>query len=99
MWGDCGAQLSGGQRRRILLARALAMRPKLLILDEVSSALDAETEREVCAMLSRLTDCLAILAITHRSAFLEMADHVYHMEAGRIERASELRAVIVQGVS
>lgn len=96
--GERGAQLSGGQRQRIMLARALAMRPKLLILDEVSSALDVETERDVCATLSRLTDRIAILAITHRPAFLEMADQVYHLEAGRVRRVADVRPLPVEGI-
>jgi len=84
--GERGAQLSGGQRQRISLARALATRPKLLILDEVSSALDAATERAICTTLRGLTGELAVLAITHRPHFLEIADRIYELEEGRLER-------------
>jgi ATP-binding cassette subfamily C protein len=84
--GEHGAQLSGGQRQRISLARALATKPRLLILDEVSSALDVETERSICTTLRRLTGDLAILAITHRQRFMEIADRVYELREGRAVR-------------
>lgn len=97
--GERGSQLSGGQRQRISLARALATKPKLLILDEVSSALDAATEREICSTLQSLTQELAILAITHRTYFLAIADRVYELHEGRIRRTDKERIPAAQGVS
>lgn len=83
--GEKGSKLSGGQRQRIALARAIAVRPKLLILDEVTSALDTKTEREICHTLSKLKDSTAILAITHRAQFLEFADRAYRLQDGFAE--------------
>jgi ATP-binding cassette, subfamily C, bacterial len=82
--GDKGARLSGGQRQRIALARALVRRPRLLILDEVTSALDPETEREICANIRELAGETTVLAITHRPAFLEWADLVYRIGEGGV---------------
>ena len=83
--GEKGLKLSGGQRQRIALARALATQPKLLILDEVTSALDTATEREICRTLSTIRDKTAILAITHRPQFLEFADRAYRLHDGLAE--------------
>jgi ATP-binding cassette subfamily C protein len=77
--GDKGSRLSGGQRQRIALARALVGGPRLLILDEVTSALDPESEREIIANIRTLAGDTTILAITHRPAFLDWADMVHHL--------------------
>lgn len=84
MVGERGAQLSGGQRQRISLARALVRKPKLLILDEPTTALDPKTEAEVCATLRQLGGQMTILAISHQPALMEIADVVYRIDDGRV---------------
>ena len=84
--GERGSKLSGGERARIGLARALAGHPRLLILDEATAALDPETEAKVLETLRDLRGEVTILAISHQPALREVADRVYRIEAGRAER-------------
>ncbi|MFZ5652850.1 MAG: ABC transporter ATP-binding protein [Pseudomonadota bacterium] len=81
--GERGGKLSGGQRQRVAIARALVTRPRLLILDEATSALDPASEQEVCQTLAGLKGELTILAISHDSALVEIADRVYQLQGGR----------------
>lgn len=84
--GERGARLSGGQRQRIAIARALLHQPRLLILDEATTALDPETEanivRNLCA-LSKDTG-ISILAISHQPAWTRAAERTVRLESGRI---------------
>ncbi|MGF7161738.1 ATP-binding cassette subfamily C protein [Rhodoligotrophos appendicifer] len=82
--GERGTKLSGGQRQRIALARALVTDPKLLILDEVTSALDPETELEICRNIQMLGGEYTIAAITHRPAWTAIATRLYQVSAGRV---------------
>ena len=79
-----GTALSGGQRQRIAIARALARRPKLLILDEVTSSLDPEAEAAICRTLQGLRGGLTILAISHQRAVVEAADRIYGIQSGEV---------------
>lgn len=82
--GEHGALLSGGQRQRLGLARALVMRPSILILDEATSALDDESERAIERNLSAICRGRTVLVITHRLSLVRRADRVIVLEAGRI---------------
>jgi ATP-binding cassette subfamily C protein len=84
--GERGTLLSGGQRQRVAIARALVRKPKLLLLDEVTSALDPQTEREICDRIRHLGGGLTIVAITHQRAWVDAADIVYRVGQGRVER-------------
>jgi ATP-binding cassette, subfamily C, bacterial len=79
-----GMALSGGERQRIAIARALARRPKLLILDEVTSSLDPQTEAAICQTLQGLRGGLTILAISHQPAVVEAADRIYRIQSGEV---------------
>jgi ATP-binding cassette subfamily C protein len=80
--GERGGKLSGGQRQRVAIARALAHKPRLLILDEATSALDPATEAAICRTLEDLRGSLTIIAISHQSQLVDIADRVYRMSDG-----------------
>ena len=82
--GERGSMISGGQRQRIAIARALVKHPKLLILDEATTALDPKTEREICATLQQLKGGVTILAVSHQSAVVECADWAYQLKEGKL---------------
>ncbi|MFL1875827.1 ABC transporter ATP-binding protein [Hansschlegelia beijingensis] len=84
--GERGARLSGGQRQRIAIARALIHRPKLLILDEATTALDPETEANIVRNVIELARStgLTVLAISHQPAWERASDMVVRLERGRL---------------
>ncbi len=87
--GEKGALISGGQRQRIALARALVCNPRILILDEVTSALDPASEQEIIQNIRSVAGRVTVIAITHRPAFLDIADRVYHLAAGEVSSVEE----------
>ncbi len=85
MIGPRGLRLSGGQRQRLALARALVHQPELLILDDLSSAVDVETEVELWENLRRRG--VTVIAVSHRSVAFERATSLYRLDRGRLAPA------------
>lgn len=81
--GEAGAQLSGGQRQRLGIARALITEPKLIVLDEATSSLDAETEDSITRALISLKGDKTVVVIAHRLSTVREADQVIYFEDGR----------------
>jgi putative ABC transport system ATP-binding protein len=80
------AQLSGGEQQRVAIARALAKKPKLLLCDEPTGALDYQTGRQILKLLqdqSRKHGMLVVI-VTHNSALTAMADRVIHVKSGTV---------------
>jgi ATP-binding cassette subfamily B protein len=82
--GERGLSLSAGQRQRIAIARALLRRPKVLVLDEPTAALDSAAEKSISSSLAGLVRGQTAIIITHRPALAEIADQVITLEAGKV---------------
>jgi ATP-binding cassette, subfamily B, bacterial len=95
--GERGVRLSGGQRARIALARAILRDPTILLLDEATSALDAESERLVQAALQRISRGRTTLTIAHRLATVQAADRIVVLDRGRIVAQGSHAQLLEQG--
>jgi ATP-binding cassette subfamily B protein len=82
--GERGVRMSGGQRQRLAIARALVRDPSVLILDEATSALDAQTEREILDTLRSVTAGRTTISITHRLSLAAVADWIAVLDQGRV---------------
>ena len=80
--GERGANLSGGQRQRIAIARALYRKPRLLVLDDATSAVDPKIESEILSAFQNANTTVVIVA--YRMSSVSLADHVLHLENGRL---------------
>ena len=84
--GEGGGQISGGQRQRLALARAMIRKAPILLLDEPTASLDANSERLILDALDRIKRDTAVLVIAHRTSTMKMADVIWVMEDGKIAK-------------
>jgi ATP-binding cassette subfamily B multidrug efflux pump len=97
--GERGVQLSGGQKQRIALARALVWEPKILVLDDPLSAVDAKTERAILDAIERQADVRTVVLVTHRVAAAARCDSVVVLDEGRVvERGTHAELVNAGGL-
>lgn len=82
--GDQGLKLSGGEKQRIAIARALVREPEILVLDEATSNLDNESEAIVQASINQISETITTFIIAHRLSTIRRADTIYVMSKGRI---------------
>jgi subfamily B ATP-binding cassette protein MsbA len=97
--GDRGAKISGGERQRIAIARALLKNPPILILDEATSQLDSKSERIVQQALDRLIEGRTVFMITHRLTTVRNASRIVFLEQGAIvEQGSHQELLEIDGL-
>lgn len=82
--GDRGTRISGGQRQRLGIARAMFTKPHLLVLDEATSSLDGETEANISGAIQNMRGLVTVVMIAHRLSSVRHADVVLYLEAGEI---------------
>lgn len=82
--GEYGSRLSGGQKQRIGIARALLTRPRLIILDEATSSLDAKSEMDISDAILSIGGELTILSVAHRLSSIRKANRIYYLKEGAI---------------
>ena len=92
--GERGVRLSGGQRQRIALARAFYHNRNVLVMDESTSALDNDTEREVVAEVGRLKGKITMIVIAHRLSTLQHCDRIYELKQGRIVNSGTYQEIL-----
>ena len=95
--GERGQKLSGGQRQRIALARAIVRNPRILVLDEATSAVDNETEAAIQRSLERLVVGRTSLIIAHRLSTVRRADCIHVLDAGRIVESGNHDELLARG--
>jgi ABC-type multidrug transport system ATPase subunit len=94
--GERGQSLSGGERQRIAIARAILVDPRILILDEATSAVDVQTEREIQAALDNVVEGRTTVAIAHRLSTLRKADLLVVLKDGQIAEIGSAAELLAQ---
>lgn len=92
--GRGGVNVSGGQKQRLCLARALLRKPRILILDDTTSAVDSETEKKIRFHLKALLKTSTVFVVTQRLYTMESADRVMVLEDGEIEAIGTSRELM-----
>ena len=92
--GEKGIRLSGGEKQRLGLARALCTKPEILILDEATNALDYKTENEVFKSIKKLRKKITIIIISHKISLLDECDNIFYLENGMIKDVGDLNKLL-----
>ena len=96
--GERGLRISGGEKQRVAIARAVLGKPKILVLDDATSNLDADTEKELIKQLSKTPDT-TIIIISHRLSVLSVCDFIYVLDKGKIaEQGTHEELLKLQGL-
>jgi ATP-binding cassette subfamily B protein len=95
--GERGVNLSGGQRQRLAIARAIGADPRMLVLDDCLSAVDARTEARILEQLRTVFEGRSGIIISHRVRALEQCDEILVLEAGRVIERGTHAALLAQG--
>ena len=89
-------RLSGGEKQRIGLARALYTKPEILILDEATNALDYKTENEVFKSIKKLRKKITIIIISHKISLLGNCDNIFYLDNGQIKDVGNLNKLLTK---
>ena len=91
--GEKGIKLSGGEKQRIGLARALYHKPEILVLDEATNALDFKTENEIFKSIKKLRKKTTIIIISHKISLLEECDNIFYLDKGEIKDTGKMHSL------
>jgi ABC-type bacteriocin/lantibiotic exporter with double-glycine peptidase domain len=96
--GEGGIRLSGGQRQRVALARAFYFNRNVLIMDESTSSLDNETEREIIREVKSIKGKRTLIIVAHRMSTVQHCDRIYRMHNGEIIDEGDYHSVVEKSV-